>query len=165
MDEKWGRCELWKYIQPPSQLCSFGLRLWTVCTLIALVDMLQAGIRTSIHLHLHPLGELLFFSFYCERVWGWCLMPLGKPGPVTQLFVAPVFFFKHLVWVGATPRVLMNTLIPPRLTSISPCTFPTPTYCQWAKMWLNVIEARLNTTQIFWPAVAITNYIWGGLGL
>ena len=54
-------------------------------------------------------GELLFFSFYCERVWGWCSMPLGKPGPVTPLFVVPV-------WVGATPRVVMNTLIPPRLT-------------------------------------------------
>ena len=44
--------------------------IWTVCTLIALVDMLQAGIRTSIHLHLHPLGELLFFSFYCAREFG-----------------------------------------------------------------------------------------------
>ena len=35
-------------------------------------------------------------------------------------FVVPVFFFKHqfcgLVWVGATPRVVMNTQIPPRLT-------------------------------------------------
>ena len=99
---------LWKYVLPPSQLCSFGLRLWTACTLIVLADMLQAGIRTSIHLHLHLLGELLFFSFYCERVWGWCSMPLGKPGPVTPLFVVPV-------WVGATPRI-MNTLIPPRLT-------------------------------------------------
>ena len=69
--------------------------------------------RTCFRQVLGPLfifsGELLFFSFYCERVWGWCSMPLGKPGPVTPLFVVPV-------WVGATPRVVMNTLIPPRLT-------------------------------------------------
>ena len=51
MDEKLrGRCVLWKYVLPPSQLCSFGLRLWTACTLIVLAGMLQAGIRTSIHL-------------------------------------------------------------------------------------------------------------------
>ena len=41
-------------------------------------------------------GQLLFFSSYCEGVWGWCLMPLGEPGPVTPLFAIPLFFFKHL---------------------------------------------------------------------
>ena len=78
--------------------------------------------RTRFRQVLGPLfifsGELLSFSFYCKRVWGQCLMPLGKPGPVTRLFVVPVFFFFFffssicgLVWVGATPRIVMNTYL------------------------------------------------------
>ena len=31
-------------------------------------------------------------------------------------------------------------------------------------MWLNVIQARLNTRQ-YWPAVSTTNCMWGSLGL
>ena len=78
--------------------------------------------RTCFRQVLGPLyilsGKLLFFSFYCKQVWGWCLMPLGKPGPVTPLFAFPVFSSSicSLVWVGTTPGVVMNTLIPPRLT-------------------------------------------------
>ena len=104
MDEKWGRCELWKYLQPPSQLPSFGLRLWTACTLIALADMLQAGIRTSIHLHLYLLGELLIFSFYCERVWGWCFNALGETRSCDSTVCSPCFFLQASVdWFGWAP--------------------------------------------------------------
>ena len=66
---------------------------------------------------LYILSGMLFFSFYCERVWGWCLMPLGKPGPVTPLFVVPVFFFKHL-WSGLGGHYSQgcHEYIPSRLT-------------------------------------------------
>ena len=77
--------------------------------------------RTSFQQVLGPLfifsGELLFFSFYCERVWGQCLMPLGKPGPVTPLFAVSVFFFKHL-WsgLGGHHSQGCHEYIPSRLT-------------------------------------------------
>ena len=49
-------------------------------------------------------GELLFFCFYCEQVWGWCLMPLRKPGPVIPLFVVLVFCVQASVdWFGWAP--------------------------------------------------------------
>ena len=89
-------------------------------------------------------GELLFFSFYCEGVWGWCLMPLGEPGPVTPLFAVPFFPSStfRLVWVGATHRVVMVTFQAHlwRL-SVSPCTFPTPIY----RRWVNVAKCYLGS--------------------
>ena len=98
MDEKWGRCELWKYEQPPSQLCSFGLRLWTACTLIALAEMLQAGIRTFIHLHLHLLQLLLRASL------GLVLNALGKTRSCDSTVCGPCFFLQASVdWFGWAP--------------------------------------------------------------
>ena len=100
----------------------------------------------------------LFFSFYCEGVWGWCLMPLGKPGPVTPPFAVPFSSSAcRLVWMGATHRVVMVTFQAHlQHLSVSPFTFPTPiSSIADGLMWLNVI----------WAAVSITNRIWGGLGL
>ena len=88
-------------------------------------------------------GQLLFFSFYCEGVWGWCLMPLGEPGPVTPLFAIPLFFSSstcRLVWVGATHRVVMVTF-QAQLQCLSDLlrTFPTLIYCHWAYMFLHLV--------------------------
>ena len=83
-------------------------------------------------------GELLFFSFYCEGVWGWCLMPLGEPGSVTPLFTVPFFFLQEPVdWFGWVPLIGFSWL-PSKAhlwhLSVSPCTFHTPIYCQWVNV-------------------------------
>ena len=98
MDEKWGRCELWKYVQPPSQFCSFGLRLWTACTLIALADMPQAGIRMSIHLQRWVLQLLLWASL------GMVLNALGETRSCDSTVCGPCFFLQASVdWFGWAP--------------------------------------------------------------
>ena len=98
MDEKWGRCELWKYVQPPSQLCSFGLQLWTACTWIALADMLQAGIRISIHLQWWVLQLLLRASL------GLVLNALGETRSCDSTVCGPCFFLQaSVVWFGWVP--------------------------------------------------------------
>ena len=85
-------------------------KVWTVEIFTAFFPVVFVWIAVMDSLHLNhwptcfrqvlgPLyifsGKLLFFSFYCEWVWGWCLTPLGKPGPVIPLFVVPLFFFFH----------------------------------------------------------------------
>ena len=100
MDEKWGRCELWKYVQPPSQLCSFGLRLWTACTLIALADMLQAGIRTSIHLQ----WWVAFLQLLLRASLGLVLNALGETRSCDSTVCGPCFFLQASVdWFGWAP--------------------------------------------------------------
>ena len=89
---------MWKYLQPPSQLCSFGLRLWTACTLIALADMLQAGIRMSIHLQWLVLQLLLRASL------GLVLNALGETRSCDSNVCGPCFFLQAPVdWFGWVP--------------------------------------------------------------
>ena len=100
MDEKWGRCELWKYVQPPSQFCSFGLRLWTACTLIALADMLQAGIRTSLHLQ----WWVAFLQLLLWASLGLVLNALGETRSCDSTVCGPCFFLQASVdWFGWVP--------------------------------------------------------------
>ena len=64
--------------------------------------------RTCFRQVLGPLfifsGEFLFFSFYWERVWGWCLMPLGKTRFCDSTVPGPWFFTQASVdWFGWPP--------------------------------------------------------------
>ena len=70
-------------------------------------------------------------------------MPLGKPGPVTPLFVVPVFFFKHL-WSGLGGHYSQgcHEYIPSRLTYGSLPFHHTHTHL--LSMGLNVAKCNLG---------------------